>query len=556
MNILIVDDSDSILALIATIVDELGYDNISASSGEEAVETVKNIDRLPDLVILDVNMTGINGYETAKQLKDIADTNHLPIIFLTGARDPDIQAKCLSIGDDYIAKPFSVEMVIIKIKAHLRVSQLTTKMQEKNLELKRRDQAVKNEHRIVETIFANQFKKHISLSQHINYHMSPVSVFNGDVLLTATGPANNFYVLIGDVTGHGLPAAVGAIPIYSAFRTMAAKGLTVGAIAAEVNKSLLQLLPAHMMMAAAILEINTHSDQLMVWSGGMPSLIIDDGQGNIKQRIHAIHPPLAAVDELEFSQNIELYDIETNDRMYLFTDGIEESRNHKDHMFSEERLLRLFDGQQKNMFERILSALEAFTRNAQQDDDITLVEFSYQPESSFIAKDPLNTPLPKLLPWEMNFNLDIDHIKKTDPIPQIIRLLENANGIDVHQDFISTILSELYNNALEHGLLNLDSSIKKDDLGFIDYYQQRRKKLAALKQGKISIHLACEPSKTGGDMSISVTDNGPGFNVDEVATVDDNNHFGRGLRLTQELCEEVNVLDNGRCVQVRYPLQR
>ena len=556
MNILIVDDSPSILALISGIVEDIGYKSLTAKSGEEAISIVTKLKKTPDLVILDMNMSGIDVYETAVALKTIAADFHLPIIFLTGSRAPDIQAKCLSIGDDYIAKPFGIEMIVIKIKAHLRVRLLTAKMHEQNIELKRRDQSVQNEHKIVERIFSDQFKKHLIQSPQINYHMSPVSVFNGDVLLTALGPTNNLYILIGDVTGHGLPAAVGATPIYTTFRTMAEKNSTIGNIAFELNKSLLQLLPSHMMMAAAIIEVNTQNNQLLVWSGGMPNLIIDDGEGNIKQLIHSMHPPLAAVDESEFSQNIEFYTVNDNDRIYIFTDGIQESRNNNDEFFGDERLLQIFDGTNKNIFQNILTALNKFTEKAPQDDDITLVEFRYQSNDNLLtSQHPISTQkIP--LPWTMDFPLSIHDIQNAEPVNEIIRLLKNAKGIDVHQDFLSTILSELYNNALEYGLLKLDSSIKTDESGFIEYYQQRRSKLAQLTDGSIHIHIACRPDTNGGIIYIKVSDSGDGFTEKNLKDPGVKAHYGRGLILTKELCEKVDFLDQGRSIEASYRLQR
>lgn len=555
MDILVVDDSHSILALIASIIEELGYNSIAVNSGEKAIDVVQSLEQLPDLVILDVNMNGMDGYQTANELKAIADINHLPIIFLTGARDPDIQAKCLSIGDDYIAKPFSVEMVIIKIKAHLRVSQLTKKMHEKNLELKRRDQQVQNEHRIVESIFTNQFQKHIN-HPDIRYHMSPVSVFNGDVLLAANGPSNNTYVLIGDATGHGLPAAVGAIPIYSAFRTMAAKGLTVGTIASELNKSLLQLLPAHMMLAAAILEINTHSNQLYIWSGGLPDLIIADEIGAIKHEISASHPPLAAVEEDNFSQNLLIFDLVVNDKIFLFTDGIEEARNTKDEMFGEQRLHELFTGDGSDTYNRILQAHGLFTDNTEQDDDITLVEFTYRPQNSQQTQTKTIQSFHKMLPWKLHFHLAPDDMRNNEPIPQIIHIIENASGVDVHQDFISTILSELYSNSLEHGLLNLDSSMKNDTEGFINYYQLRREHLAELESGTIDISIESIPDGENSRVKITVSDNGQGYNEEDIKPYSGKENYGRGLLLTKKLSDQLTVKDGGRTTEVTYQLKR
>ena len=555
MEILVVDDSHSVLTLISSIIDDLGYNSIAVNSGERAVEAVTCMEQLPDLVILDVNMEGMDGYETGRALKTFADTSHLPIIFLTGAKDPDIQAKCLAIGDDYIAKPFSVEMVIIKIKAHLRVSQLTKKMQEKNQELRRRDQEVQNEHKIVESIFTNQFQKHIN-HPLIRYHMSPASVFNGDVLLVANGPSNNTYLLIGDATGHGLAAAVGAIPIYSTFRTMASKGLTVGSIAAELNHSLLQLLPGHMMLAAAIIEITPHTNELQVWAGGLPNLIIATPEGAIKQQIQAFHPPLAAMETDEFSQNIQVYPLTENDKIFLFTDGIEEARNIDDEMFGEQRLHALFKGDGSDVYKNIKEAHEQFTVNTEQDDDITLVEFIYRPDIQGEQYPARNQNFKHLLPWNLQFSLKPDDMRRCEPIPQIIHHISNAAGVDLHQDFISTILSELYNNALEHGLLKLDSDVKNDTDGFINYYQLRRESLEQLTEGQIDITLEAHPAGKNSHIVIEVTDTGQGYNYETSHDGDEQDNHGRGLMLTRQLCEQLLVSNGGRTTKVIYKFQR
>ncbi|WP_019530531.1 fused response regulator/phosphatase [Dasania marina] len=553
MNILLVDDSHSITALLECIVEDLGYQALIAKSGEQAIEIIKSLKQLPDLVILDIKMGGMDGYETAKQLKELAGEVHLPIIFITSASDNNTQTKCLSIGEDYIPKPFSVEIVVIKIKSQLRVSQLTKKMHATNLELLRRDKDIKNEHRVVESIFTNQFQKQIN-HPHVKYHMSPVSVFNGDVLLVANGPADNTYLLIGDATGHGLAAAVGVIPIYSAFRTMARKGLTVGTIAAELNKNLLQILPDHMMLAAAILEINTHTHQLFIWSGGVPNVIIDNGQGSIKTIIPAFHPPLASCSEEEFLQHIEIYELAENDRIYLFTDGIEESRNRNDDMYGEQRLLALFDGHSPDVYDNILKSHDEFTLGTSQDDDVTLVEFTYHSLNEADKQKPPHVDHKKILPWQMHFHLQPDTLRNNDPIPHIVRFINSASELSAHQDFIATILTELYSNALEHGLLKLDSNMKNDSEGFIDYYQQRMERLAQLTEGHIDIHLQCSPSAQHSHLSISISDSGDGYNQAARDSLNDDVSHGRGLSLIKQLCSSLDISDDGKTIVAVYPL--
>ena len=553
MKILVVDDSPSIRNLTVSIVDEMGHDYLEADSGEAALEIVNQSTDLPDLVILDINMPGIDGYETAKRFKEIAGHQHVPIIFLTGVRDADIQAKCLEYGDDYIAKPFSVEMVILKVKAHLRVSQLSTKMQQKNIELQRHHQMMRTEHEIVENIFSNHFKRHITQSENLRYHISPVSIFNGDILLTAAGPAGNFYIAVGDVTGHGLPAAVAAIPIYSAFRTMAEKGLNIGTIAAEMNRSLRQLMPDNMMMATTIMEVNAGATQLNVWSGGMPPMILEDGKGNIKSFIKSRHTPLAVLKELEFSQAVDIYELNAGDRIFMYTDGVEESRNSAQQMYGEDRLFSLFDGQTSDMFNRIVASLESFTHGTEQDDDITLVELTCQPNADYERKPLDEDNIGHCIPWNLTFSLNPEDMRSAEPIPQIVRLLSNATGVRVHEDFISTILSEFYGNALEHGLLKLDSNMKNDEDGFFAYYQARRDRLAQLEQGSITLSLDYKNTPTGPTIAIKVSDSGDGFDYEALESKDDDS-FGRGVNIIEHLCEDVEYSDGGSTVSAIYRL--
>ncbi len=555
MDILIIDDNQSNVDLVAAIVTHLDHTPICADSGTEALTIVDAMPDMPDLVVLDINMPGIDGYETASRLKEKYPNEHLPVVFLTASKAENLVKKCLEIGDDYIAKPIDIEEVTAKINAHLRLTKLYKKLKQQNAGLNKARRSTENEHRIVENIFNNQFQQHITQVDNIRSHLSPMSVFNGDVLLTAKGPTGNLYITVGDVTGHGLPAAVGAMPVYSTFRTMAQKGLTVGIIAYEMNSALRSLLPDNMMLAAAIMEYSPSEQTLTVWSGGMPAMIIDDGKGNIKELIHPKHPPLAMLEDYEFSQTIDTYSVNEGERAYLFTDGVEESRN-KDHdMFGDERLMALFDGNE-NTFDRIIDALNTFTADAEQDDDITLAEltFTSAPETDDSQETEAINELQHALPWHLNLTLPADKIRKAEPIPQIVKLLNNAVGLNIHQDFISTILSELYNNALEHGLLDLDSSIKQTEDGFLDYYQERSKRLSELENGLITIDVSFEPHATGADVTMMIHDSGGGFKQSDADPTDSNVTFGRGITIIRSLCKSVEYSEGGSTVTAVYSI--
>ncbi|NRB39236.1 MAG: SpoIIE family protein phosphatase [Pseudomonadales bacterium] len=554
MKVLAVDDAPTSLFLMESIIEDMGLATVSASSGEAAIAIVEN--ELPDLILMDVNMPGMDGYSAAKKIKDIAGPHHLPIIFITASSDDEILTKCVAIGDDYIAKPIYSDIVIAKIKAHLRVVELYKNMEKQNQALIYHQKHDEDERNMVQSIFDNFYLHQFDDKQRLKQHISPKSLFNGDILLTVKSPTEGLYIMMGDVTGHGLPAAVAAIPVYSAFRSMASRGVSIGVIAAELNKVLHHLLPPHIMLAATILEVNASGKRVTVWSGGMPPGIIADKEGCIVDFIHSKHAPLSVMDDDEFCQDVMLFKLKTTDRIYLQTDGIIESNNRHGDMFGEKRLNDLFDCQHPDMFQRILNALDDFTEGTEQDDDISLIELSAPQEQEECERStPIQAKPLKAIPWQVNSTLKAYELQNTEPVTQMLKLLGHAIGLNVHQDYLSTILSEMFNNALEHGLLALDSSLKSTEDGYFEYYCQRKKRLQKLTEGFIKIQVTFCPQQA--QVSIQVSQSGEGFDAppdSSAQSLDSNQTFGRGISIIRNLCLSYCYSDEGRTATAVYQL--
>jgi len=114
-NILLVDDNPGITALM---LKSRGYSVSIASDGLEGIEKAK--DEAPDLILLDIMMPGMDGYEACVRLKTDADTKHIPVIMLTAKEDPEAISKSHKLGaDDYIVKPFNLPVLVSKLKAFL-----------------------------------------------------------------------------------------------------------------------------------------------------------------------------------------------------------------------------------------------------------------------------------------------------------------------------------------------------------------------------------------------------------------------------------------------------
>lgn len=134
-DILVVDDTPANLRLLSNMMTEQGYNVRQAINGKMALTAVKAVQ--PDLILLDINMPEMNGYEVCERLKKEEKTRAIPIIFLSALDDTSDKIKAFQIGGvDYITKPFQFEEIIIRIQNQLTIQNLQNKLQYQNNQLK------------------------------------------------------------------------------------------------------------------------------------------------------------------------------------------------------------------------------------------------------------------------------------------------------------------------------------------------------------------------------------------------------------------------------------
>lgn len=130
-SILLVDDTPENLHLLAGILSKNGYTIRAASNGAAALTTIDK--EQPDLILLDIMMPGMDGYEVCRKLKENEKTREIPVIFLSGLTEADDKVKAFQAGGvDYIPKPFQTEEVIIRIQTHLELQSIKSELQEQN----------------------------------------------------------------------------------------------------------------------------------------------------------------------------------------------------------------------------------------------------------------------------------------------------------------------------------------------------------------------------------------------------------------------------------------
>ncbi len=551
LQILIVDDQKINRTILANSLNRDGYQTISAGNGEEAITAFEK--HQPDIVLLDAIMPIMDGFEAAPKLKALSKDVYLPIIFLTALDDQDSLKKCLEVGgDDFLNKPFDQVILGAKIKAHARIRELSKKTFEQKKQLDFYRLKTEREFQIVEHIFNRALLGNYSAPDHLKYSLSPAAMFNGDVVLSAMGPTGNLYVMMGDFTGHGLASAIGSLPVSRAFYALTRKGLSVPDIASEINHILLNLLPTDMFCAAAIIEMNNSGKNISVWVGGVPDIYIVDDESGISQVIESQHMPLGILSNDEFENDVANCTVKPTERVFVYSDGVPELENHELEMFGDIRLQSMLSNKSTANIEAISNALKDFKGEGEQNDDITMLELRCKPTNMEASEIKENF---SLVPHSYHIRLTAEEIKNNNPVEEIINIIAAIKGVTRHKSNLFLLLSEAYNNAIEHGVLNIDSSIKSKRDGFVRYYNEREDKLKKLTDGYVYLQMSYDPKTFL--IKIIIEDSGHGFSTDieDEKVKNDGSFFGRGISLIKEIAADIKFNKIGNQITIQYFLK-
>ncbi|VVM59530.1 fused response regulator/phosphatase [Pseudomonas fluorescens] len=555
LTILIAEDSAADRLLLSTIVRRQGHEVLTAANGAEALDLFRR--QQPDLVLMDAMMPVMDGFEAARQIKALAGETLVPIIFLTSLTESEALARCLEAGgDDFLAKPYNQVILAAKIKAMDRLRRLqATVLQQRDLIAKHHDYLL-NEQRVAKAVFDKVAHSGCLSAANIRYLQSPYALFNGDLLLAAYTPAGDMHVLLGDFTGHGLPAAVGAMPLAEVFYGMTAKGYGLAETLREMNAKLKRILPVDMFCCATLLCLSFQRRSVEVWNGGMPDGYLHRIASGERVPLAARHLPLGVLSAQAFDDRTEVHPMAAGDRVFLLSDGVIDTSDASDQLFGVERLQQVFAANREpdRLFEDIEQALQDFRGEAR--DDVSMVEVSLLEPAQVKTSAPVYSDSGQSCPldWSVSFEFRGATLKRFNPLPYLLQLLLEVHGLRAQSGALYSVLAELYSNALEHGVLGLDSSLKRDAAGFARYYQQRNDRLDALQDGFVRVHLQVQPHGEGGRLIIRVEDSGKGFDVARVMErpLDGVRLSGRGVSLVRHLGRNASWSDEGRSARVEF----
>lgn len=560
---LVVDDQLPNRLVLRNMLTKEGFAVVEAEDGAGAISVFSK--EAPDIVFMDIMMPEIDGYEATRRIKSMSEERFVPVIFLTALADEEALVRCVEAGgDDFLTKPFRRPILNARIAAMERIRELYSDVREQHDELASLHNEMLRQHEIAERIFARAISDRNQCVNRLNTYLRPASTFTGDVLLTGLRPNGAVDILIGDFTGHGLSAAIGALPLSEVFHAMTDKGLPPAEIIAQINEKIYSLLPTGMFLAGIYLSISNDLSTIEIWNGGMPdALILSGGNGQVRDRIPSTHIPLGiAHTKAHEVQPIRL-NVNRGDRVLLYSDGLLEAENDNGEPFGMERLLAVVErhGSAEGIYDCVRRALESFCGDRPQRDDITLVGVPVIPDIMCTEEERAAPRMSAEVvrgeegAWRWFIDLRGKNLSAVDPVALAITQLKEIEGARDQIPSLHMVLSELYNNALEHGVLGLDSSVKDSAEGFSAYYEQRESRLADLVEGWIWMEVEHKPrGADGGCVKVRVHDSGPGFDYHRLlhGLRNAGDLHGRGITLVSQLCKSLRYEGAGNLAEAVY----
>lgn len=558
VKILVAEDNDADRFLLARIIREQGYPVTLARDGIEAIEKYQ-MER-PSIILMDAMMPNMDGVTATRQIKAIAGDAMVLVLFLTSLSDELSLVSCLEAGgDDFITKPYRPAVLNAKIRAFGRMLAMNTTMRQQRDEIMLYNERLLQEQQVAKKIFDNVTRLGCLNERNIRYLLSPMSVFNGDVLLASRKPSGGMLVFVGDFTGHGLPAAIGALPIAEIFYGMVSKGFGIENILREINQKLKRFLPVGYFCCGCMVEISYSKQQLRLWNGGLPDPMLKRRDGDVL-RFPSTHLPLGILSAQKFSTDCIEIDIQPGDFIGLWSDGIVEARDQRGEQFGLRRIYETFNFQPDdgNPFDALIQAAHEHVGDGARDDDFTVAVIEMLHEAE-VQMDTLNLVEASAVvggsDWAFSYEMFNSTIREFNPVPLLLHVVSEVPGLKQHSQTLYTIFAELVSNAIDHGILRLESSLKKDSDGFHKYYELRSERLAAIDGHSVHIDVRHHPLPGGGLLTIKIRDSGAGFDLAKTQTVvagAENPYSGRGIHLLRSLCEKVEFLGIGNEVEVRY----
>jgi len=375
-TILLVDDAPANIQVANSILKDI-YKVRIATSGAKALE-LANATPPPDLILLDIMMPEMDGYEVCTRLKESLQTRDIPVIFLTGQTEIEDETRGFEVGAvDYIHKPFSPAIVKARVQTHLVLRGVQAQLA---LQLQTIQKELDTARQIQLSILPTEIPKIEGLDIAARY--IPMTSVAGDFYDFIVVDDKHIGILIADVSGHGMPAALIASMLKIALAAQSQHAADPAQVLAGLNQTLCGKFQVHY-ITAAYLFVDLAKKTLTYSAAGHPPLLSWNTASSgvldiVENGLFLGKFPWATYTSLELP-------LSDGDRYLLYTDGIPETSNRAGVEFGEERFRQFLaserNGSANQFAESLLNELSSWAARdpgEDLDDDITMVAINVQ----------------------------------------------------------------------------------------------------------------------------------------------------------------------------------
>ncbi|MFA6015224.1 MAG: SpoIIE family protein phosphatase [Gallionellaceae bacterium] len=440
------------------------------------------------------------------------------------------------------------------------IRQLKKELADKVLVLEQYHDRTEEELRVGGFIMEKMIQVPEQLINRVQFFSQPVEHLGGDILIAAKSPDGAVNILLADAIGHGLVAAINVLPLCQTFYDLTEKGFSPGQIATDLNILVNKYLPSDRFVSAAIVSLHQQSGVIQVWNGGIPAILLFNHAGKTLHQWASHHLPLGIASGEDFSAKIESYHCEENAQLFLFSDGLVEMSSPLGLAFGEEGIIELLSKTPpEQRFVTLISGIEKHLDGQAAHDDISLglINVRYA-EDVQVSALQVSTGKHSATAdnWHIAVTLGAAELKYLDIVPLLTQIISKMELTHEHHSAVFMILSELFNNALDHGLLHLDSALKMGPDGFEVYLESREAQLQALQTGSIKIEISPVEIDQHSAIKIKVADSGEGFCpivfTGDITTRPSELPYGRGIALVKSVAYQLDYSERGNEVAATY----
>ena len=374
--ILIVDDTPLNIGVISGALKD-SYKTKVATNGEKAL-ALASAEEKPDLILLDIMMPGMDGYEVCSRLKSDPATREIPVIFLTGQTAAEDETRGFEVGAvDYVHKPFSPAVVKARVRSHIFLREARAQLASQLLAL---NNELEMARQIQLSILPHSIPKLPGLE--IAARFLPMTSVAGDFYDFIEIDEKHIGILIADVSGHGLPSALIASMLQVALTAQAGHASEPAKVLLGLNHALCGKFTDNFVTAAYVYVDLEKSLMRYAGAGHPPVLQWRNSTGKtaklLENGLVLGMVEEATYDALEFP-------LEPGDRYVLYTDGVLEATNSAQEQFGADRFMRFIENhkhlaadQFSETFLTELSRWSNQTAEQGQQDDITLLVIDFK----------------------------------------------------------------------------------------------------------------------------------------------------------------------------------